>query len=205
MITIVDYGVGNIQALLNMYNHLGVDAQASGDLDTIASADKLLLPGVGAFDKAMSALDKQGLVSALEHAVIRRRVSVLGICLGMQLLARSSEEGKLRGLGWIDAEVKRIDKSHDPNLKVPHMGWAEIVPTRPSLLFPTGQGPDRFYFVHGYHMVCASSLDVVANVDYSGSICCAINRDNIWGVQFHPEKSHRFGMRLLSAFANIIP
>lgn len=201
MITIVDYGVGNIQAILNMFDYLGIEAQASTDVGVIAEADKLLLPGVGAFDKAMTALNSGGMVEALEYAVHQRRVPVLGICLGMQLLTRKSAEGSLAGLGWIDADVQRIQIQSALGLKVPHMGWSEVEPSRPSDLFASMS--ERFYFVHSYHVVCDEPTDVLATVDYGGKLCCAVNRDNIWGVQFHPEKSHRYGMRLLSNFAKL--
>lgn len=201
MITIVDYGVGNIQALLNMLDHLGVEAQASAAPDAIATAEKLILPGVGAFDKAMMALNAGGLIPALEYAALQQRVPVLGICLGMQLLARHSAEGTLAGLGWIAADVRRIEVPHGSELKVPHMGWGEIEPIRLSPLFLLTGALERFYFVHGYHVVCEDPSDVLATVNYGQRLCCAVNRGNVWGVQFHPEKSHRFGMRLLSAFA----
>lgn len=201
MITIVDYGVGNIHALLNMFDHLGIAAQASSDPDLVAASDKLLLPGVGAFDKAMMALNSGGLVSALEYAVHQQHVPVLGICLGMQLLARRSAEGTLPGLGWIAADVRRIEVPHGSGLKVPHMGWNEIDLIRPSPLFPLSGALERFYFVHGYHVECDEPSDVLATVNYGQTLCCAVNRGNVWGVQFHPEKSHRFGMRLLSAFS----
>jgi glutamine amidotransferase len=203
MITIVDYGVGNIQALLNMYDHLGIDARSSDEPNAIARAERLLLPGVGAFDKAMRALNERELIPALEHAVHRRRAPILGICLGMQLLARNSDEGTQPGLGWIAADVKRIEVPRDSELKVPHMGWGEVTPTRLSPLFQNGPRLDRFYFVHGYHVVCDSPDDILATVGFGTQLCCAVNRANVWGVQFHPEKSHYFGMHLLKAFANL--
>lgn len=203
MITIVDYGVGNIKAILNMFDYLSIEAQATNDVGLIAHAEKLLLPGVGAFDKAMTALNSGGLVEALEYAVHQQRVPVLGICLGMQLLARKSAEGSLPGLGWIDADVQRIEVPHGQGFKVPHMGWAEVEPSHPSSLFPLMGEGERFYFVHSYHVVCDDPTDVLATVNYGSTLCCAINRDNVWGVQFHPEKSHRFGMQLLSRFAKL--
>lgn len=205
MITIVDYGVGNIQALLNMLDHIGVTAQVEHDRAAIANADILILPGVGAFDKAMSALAERSLIASLEHAVRERGVPVLGVCLGMQLLGRRSEEGQTAGLGWIEADVRRISADAAPGLKVPHIGWSDVSASRPSLLFPAGSEDERYYFVHSYHMVCDDPGDVLATVQYGGPLCCAVNRGNVWGVQFHPEKSHRFGMRLLGAFANQVP
>jgi imidazole glycerol-phosphate synthase subunit HisH len=191
VITIVDYGVGNIHSLLNMYEYLGIDAQACSEPNAIADAERLILPGVGAFDKAMHALSERNLIPALEYAVNYRFVPLLGICLGMQLLARSSEEGELPGLGWLSANVRRINVRFDLGLKVPHMGWSEVTLIKSSPLFLSEDQGERFYFVHGYHL------------EYGDHLCCAVNKKNIWGVQFHPEKSHRHGMKLLSAFAKI--
>lgn len=203
MITIVDYGVGNIGALVNMFEYLGLDAHPESDPATIAQARRLVLPGVGAFDKAMSALRaRDGLVDALNASVLHNRTPVLGVCLGMQLLARSSSEGQERGLGWIPGDVKRITVPIGSPLKVPHIGWSDVQALRPSPLFPEGEA-SRFYFVHGYHLVCDDPADMLATVDYAGPMCCAVHRDNIWGVQFHPEKSHTHGMRLLAAFAGL--
>lgn len=203
MITILDYGVGNVQSLLNMYDYLGIDAEASKNPNNIAEAQRLIIPGVGAFDNGMRSLNDCGVISSLEYAVFERQIPLLGICLGMQLLARRSDEGRLPGLGWIAADVKRLEVYHDLGLKIPHIGWSEIVPNKTSLLLPTEQELEKFYFVHGYHMVCDEISDVLATVKYGDNLCCAINKKNIWGVQFHPEKSHRYGMRLLSAFANL--
>lgn len=200
MITVVDYGVGNIGALLNIFEFLGLDATASGDASAVARAAQLVLPGVGAFDKAMSMLSERGLRQALDVAVLERRVPVLGVCLGMQLLARGSEEGNHAGLAWIAADVIRIVPVR-PELRVPHIGWAEVRPRRSSPLFPVTTTDERFYFVHGYVMRCDEPADVVATVDYGEPLTCAVARGNICGVQFHPEKSHRYGMRLLSDWA----
>jgi glutamine amidotransferase len=201
VITVVDYGVGNIGALLNMFEHLGIEARASGDSREIATADKLVLPGVGAFDRAMSALRRRGLVSALEETVLNRRCPVLGVCLGMQLLARRSEEGSEPGLGWIEADVLRIRPPAGSDLKVPHIGWMEVHPVGTGALF--GIKSERFYFDHSYFVSCDRADDVVAVIDYGSELCCAVSFRNVHGVQFHPEKSHRFGMRLLRSFADL--
>lgn len=205
MITIVDYGVGNTGALLNMFEYLGIDARAAGSPTDIASADKLVLPGVGAFDKAMSTLRERRLIDALEQAALVRKVPVLGVCLGMQLLTRRSEEGKEPGLGWIAADVRRIALPSDSRLKVPNMGWLAVQPTRHSHLIEPAGAETRFYFDHSYHVVCDEPADVAATIEYGSPLCCAVEHGNVMGVQFHPEKSHRFGMRLLQAFARLRP
>lgn len=201
MIAIVDYGVGNIGALLNMFEYLGVDAQASGDGQMLMRAEKILLPGVGAFDKAMSRLRTQNLVEPLNDAVLRRRVPVLGVCLGMQLLCRRSEEGAEAGLGWIEADVRRMTVPAGSGLKVPHIGWTDVRPTRDSPLFEPSSEAERFYFDHSFYVSCDDDKNVTAVIDYGAELCCALGAGNISGVQFHPEKSHRYGMRLLKAFA----
>ncbi len=201
MITIVDYGVGNISALLNMFDYLGIDAVATSNPREIAAASKLILPGVGAFDKAMRTLRERDLVAPLNEAARERGTPVLGVCLGMQLLARRSEEGSEPGLGWIDADVRRIRPEDNSNLKVPHIGWSDIEPTGTSPLFGRNEQRERFYFVHSYHMVCDRDADVAARIEYGGPLVCAVGRGNIHGAQFHPEKSHRFGMRLLREYA----
>lgn len=204
MITVVDYGVGNIGALLNMFDHLGIEAQAGTSDSDIRSATSLVLPGIGAFDKAMQTLHDRRLLDPLNEAVLRRRVPVLGVCLGMQLLARRSDEGVLAGLGWIEADVVRIMPPAGSGLKVPHIGWSEVQAQGPGgLLLHTSAGVDRerFYFDHSYHMVCDDAAHVAGTFRYGTEICCAVQREHVSGVQFHPEKSHRFGMRLLTDWA----
>lgn len=200
-ITIVDYGVGNIASLVNMLEYIGVDSVVAGDPAGIAAARSLILPGVGAFDAAMGELHARGLIAPLDEAVLGRRVPVLGVCLGMQILGRGSEEGQARGLGWIDAVAMRLRPPPDSGLKVPHVGWSEVVVSRPSALFPEGGATERFYFVHSYALQCADSAAVAATVSHGGEVCCAVANGNVFGVQFHPEKSHKFGMRLLSSYA----
>ena len=201
VITVVDYGVGNIGALLNMFDYLGIEARASADPQALARARKLVLPGVGAFDKAMSTLRARGLVAPLQQALHEHNATVLGVCLGMQLLARSSEEGNEAGLGLIEAAVRRIRVPTGSKLKVPHMGWMDVNPTLQSALFDPSADMERFYFDHSYYMVCDQPLEVTATFDYAGPLCCAVSSGRVHGVQFHPEKSHRFGMRLLRSFA----
>ena len=202
MIIILDYGMGNTASILNMLRHVGGDAIISSDRQKIAEADALILPGVGAFDNAMQKLNNTGLVDLLEQRVIEDKIPFLGICLGMQLLFESSEEGKLPGLGLIPGVVKRFDFSYlnDPQLKNPHMGWNVVEHKAESLLF-NGFVPDpRFYFVHSYHAVCSDTDHVAATCEYGYPFVCAVQRDNIYAVQFHPEKSHKFGIQLFKNF-----
>jgi glutamine amidotransferase len=204
MITVVEYGVGNVGAILNMLDHLGLDVVSSGDPAKIESAERLILPGVGAYDVAMRALRTRGLLGPLESAVIGKRVPVLGICLGMQLLARGSEEGIESGLGWIAADVVRIPVSDPGATKVPHVGWTNVRVTRSNRLLERVASAQRFYFAHSYLMRCDESVDVTATFDYGdqSQLCCAVETGNVMGVQFHPEKSHRFGMQVLRRFAS---
>lgn len=201
MITIVNYGVGNIASLANMFDHIGADTHLSGDPDVIADARHLVLPGVGAFGHAMAVLNAGGLSDAIRTAVDRGAV-LLGVCLGMQLLARTSEEGGAEGLGLIAADVKRIVPSF-PGVKVPNMGWRDVEYVRDTWMAPSSAASERFYFAHSYHMVCDADADVAAIVDYDGQKTIAVAHGAVHGVQFHPEKSHRFGMRLLADFARL--
>jgi glutamine amidotransferase len=204
MITIVDYGVGNIGALLNMFDHLGIDAQTGSTPADIEAARRLVLPGIGAFDKAMQTLRDRHLLAPLNDAVLQRQTPVLGVCLGMQLLARRSQEGVLPGLAWLEADVIRITPPSGSGLKVPHIGWAEVQTRGTSGLLEqaaTDDEAERFYFDHSYHMVCDQPEDVAGTFLYGADVCCAVQRGHVAGVQFHPEKSHRFGMRLLTNWA----
>ena len=200
MIVIVDYGVGNIASLINMFDYLGFAAEASGDAARLRDATKLVLPGVGAFDAAMRSLEEHRLIEPLQEAA-QAGTTLIGVCLGMQLLARGSEEGVLPGLALIEADVVRL--APEVGQKVPHIGWAEVKRAGSSPIFPAGSDGERFYFVHSYHMRCDRDADVAGMIDYGGNICVAVSRDNVHGVQFHPEKSHRFGMRLLKSFAEL--
>lgn len=203
IISIVDYGVGNIGALINIFDHIEIDVEVVKTPEEIQAAHKLVLPGVGAFDVAMNSLRSTGLINSLNTAVLTKGVPVLGICLGMQLMARSSEEGTSKGLGWIDADVKKISKPVGSNLKIPNMGWLGVQTRQETNLFGSDYIDRRFYFNHSYHVVCDSPQNVLATVEYGSTICCAVISGNIYGVQFHPEKSHRHGMNVLSSFANI--
>lgn len=182
-----------------MCRRAGARAEISGDPAIIAGAEKLILPGVGHFGRAMQRLSQCGLLSALNEAVRVRGAPILGICLGMQLFSSYSEEGDAAGLGWIAARTVRFSESH-PGLKVPHMGWNEIVPERQDLLFERLPERSRFYFVHSYHVVCEHDGDVLAKTQHGEPLVSAVRHANIWGTQFHPEKSHKFGLAIIRNF-----
>lgn len=200
MLTLVDYGLGNIQAFANVYKRLNIATAIASDAEAIFRASRLILPGVGAFDWAMTKLEQSGMRSALDEMVLNRKTPVLGICVGMQIMARSSEEGKEPGLGWLDGEVRRFEASRSNQLQLPHMGWNDATPTEiPSVM--TGIEAPRFYFLHSYYFSSNDPNIALAMTDYGGSFISAAGRENITGVQFHPEKSHGWGVRLLKNFA----
>lgn len=198
----VDYGLGNVGAMANMVRKAGGEVEICGDPARIAAADKLILPGVGHFGRAMETLSKAGLVEALNQAVIGRDAAILGVCLGMQLFSKHSEEGDAAGLGWIDARTVRFDFGADSPLKIPHMGWNGIDPARADPLLENLPEEPRFYFVHSYHVVCRDAADVLTRTTYGAQFVSAVRRDRIWGAQFHPEKSHKHGLALIRNFVN---
>ena len=201
LIAIVDYGTGNVGSLGNMLHKIGQPSELASTPDVLERADAILLPGVGAFDRGMGNLQASGLLETLTRRVRHDGVRVLGICLGMQLLARSSEEGTLPGLGWIDAVCRKFSfPPEDRQHKVPHMGWNAVIPRSGEALFAEMEPGALFYFVHSYHVVCADPGDVLGVSEYGETFTSAVRRDNVFGVQFHPEKSLRFGMRLLRNF-----
>jgi glutamine amidotransferase len=199
-IAIVDYGSGNFGSIKNMVKKTGFSAHITSDAGSILKADKIILPGVGSFNQAMMNIEKLCLREVLEEKVIRGRTPLLGICLGMQILAERSEEGDKSGLGWIDADVVKFIPSESASIRVPHMGWNVVTERAPNLLFSGLAEEKRFYFVHSYYMVCRNDKDVVATTNHGTTFTCAIQRGNIYAVQFHPEKSHKFGMTLLKNF-----
>ena len=204
MIAIIDYGLGNVRAFSNVYKILNIPAIIAKQAKDLFEATKVILPGVGAFDFAMSMLEKSGMRPILDEIVLRRHVPVLGVCVGMQMLASSSEEGRLPGLGWIDGEVKRFIFSSCPDSRrVPHMGWNTIRPVKNNTLLQNLDHDARFYFLHSYYFQCHTSENIIAVTDYGGEFASAVNSGNVSGVQFHPEKSHQWGIQLLENFAKI--
>ena len=203
MIVIIDYKMANLGSILNMLKRVGVPAVATADPKLVERADKIILPGVGAFDNAMRNLHATNLVPLIEQKVLHQKVPVLGICLGMQLLGKSSAEGHLPGLGWLDAHSVRFSFDQASPLKIPHMGWSEIQTQAASPLMEDLGDHPRFYFVHSYHLVCNHAADVLATATYGQPFTAAVQRGNIMGVQFHPEKSHRFGLQLLTNFSHL--
>lgn len=204
MISIVDYGLGNLKAFANIYKRLNIDAEFVRTPEQLNSAKKIILPGVGAFDHAIEALNKSGMREKLDELVLIKKVPVIGICVGMQMLGKRSDEGKLEGLGWIDADIIKFDENlikQKPQL--PHMGWNDVHPIGNNLLFQELETNSIFYFLHSYYFLCKNPQDVIAKSEYGLEFTCAVNHENIFGVQFHPEKSHQYGIRLLKNFANL--
>ncbi|MBP6793483.1 MAG: imidazole glycerol phosphate synthase subunit HisH [Saprospiraceae bacterium] len=204
MITIIDYKVGNLGSIRNMLKYIGVESMISASPDDVASAEKLILPGVGHFDYGMRKLHESGLVPMLNQRVLIDKVPILGICLGAQLFTEKSDEGVHPGLGWIKGSTIAFDTSlMDQKLKVPHMGWGEIIHQNKSLLWNEMYEEPRFYFVHSYHLQLANPTECLCSVNYGYEFCAGIEKENIIGVQFHPEKSHKYGMKVLENFAKI--
>jgi glutamine amidotransferase len=202
MVAIVDYGIGNLNSIRNMLNKIGVDCMITSSPEEIRRARKLIMPGIGAFDAGMSRLMASGLIPTLNEKVLNDKTPVLGICLGMQLMTRGSEEGRLPGLGWIQAITRRFDRVSDPTLKVPHMGWNVARPAKESVLLQECPEEPRFYFTHSYYVACENPQDQLLTVRHGSTVFDAgFEHGNLMGVQFHPEKSHRFGMWFLKNFA----
>jgi glutamine amidotransferase len=199
LIVIIDYDIGNISAVANMLLRVGVRCKISRQVEDVEQAERILLPGNGSFDACMVNLRASGLIPILEHKVLQQGTPLLGICVGAQMLGHSSAEGKEAGLGWLDMEVKRFPDI--PGLRVPHMGWNQVTPVVPdNRLTKEMDGDSRFYFVHSYYMEPRDTADVLLQAHYGIDFAAGVSRDNITGVQFHPEKSHRFGKKLLASF-----
>lgn len=209
MTVIVDYKMGNIGSVANMFRKIGAIIKISSDKTEIASAKKIILPGVGAFDEGMKNLTNQDLISTLNNKVLEQNTPILGICLGTQLFTRRSEEGKLPGLGWLEADTIRFNfekAEKNSNLKIPHMGWNTINPVDPdNILLKNLDNQSRFYFVHSYHLKCDNNNIVVASATHGFDFPAIIQKNNIFGMQFHPEKSHKFGQQILKNFLNLNP
>jgi glutamine amidotransferase len=196
--------MGNLGSIKNMFKHLNIPSIISSELSDIESADKLILPGVGAFDNGMKNIVEKGLTTVLNKIVIEEKIPILGICLGMQLFARKSDEGKLPGLGWIDAEINKFRfDGNNGDLKIPHMGWNLVETKKESRLFDKMYDEPRFYFVHSYHLLCMDDSNELCQTNYGYNFTSGVEKNNIYGVQFHPEKSHKFGMKLLENFAKL--
>lgn len=201
MITIVDYGMGNLGSIQNMLKRIGAPAEITGDAQALERATKILLPGVGAFDSAMQRINSSGLRAVLDHKALEERIPIMGICLGMQLLTRASEEGSLPGLGWIPATTRRFPQL--PGLKVPHMGWNAVTAVRDSPLTAGLPPESRYYFVHSYYVQADDAADAVLRTRYGVTFDAVVAHHNLYGAQFHPEKSHRYGMGFLRNFAEL--
>lgn len=203
MIVIIDYGLGNINAFINIYKKLDVPIRIAKTEEDLEGVSKIILPGVGAFDHAMAKLNDSGMRKKLDELVFQHNLPVIGICVGMQILANSSDEGVLSGLGWIDGKVKKFDESIiSQSTHLPHMGWNDVKPVQSNYLFTNITEDPIFYFLHSYYFHCNDSTNTLAVSDYGGrEFTCAVKAKNIYGVQFHPEKSHNFGVQLLKNFA----
>ena len=204
MITILDYGSGNINALKNIYDRLNISIEFAKTKEQILSADHIILPGVGAFDETVSTLHENGFIDVFNKKVLDEKVPILGICVGMQMLAHSSEEGILKGLSWIPGKVRKFDINMIPDKPmIPHLGWNSIEITRDCPLFKEIDPEIGFYFVHSYYFDCDDETNAICKTQYGKVFHSAVNRENIYGVQFHPEKSHDNGIQLLKNFANL--
>ncbi|MCH9770673.1 MAG: imidazole glycerol phosphate synthase subunit HisH [Gammaproteobacteria bacterium] len=200
MIGVIDYGLGNIKAFLNIYSRLNIPCKCIKIASDFESVDKIILPGVGAFDAAMLALNQSGLRESLNDSVLIKKKPVLGVCVGMQMMARTSNEGREEGLSWIDAIVEKIDTKQP----LPHMGWNTLTIVGESGILNGLKAGERFYFLHSYYFKCNNSKSILATSTYSGDFCCVVNDDNIYGIQCHPEKSHVAGTLFLKNFAEQI-
>lgn len=204
MIAIIDYGLGNIRAFANVYKRLNVPFVIASRIEALEGATKIILPGVGAFDMAMDLFHRSGMRERLTQMVTQKRVPILGVCVGMQMLARSSAEGKLPGLGWIEGRVLKFDSGREKRaMAIPHMGWNSVHPRRENRLLENMREGASFYFLHSYFFECRNSEDCLAETEYGGRFSSAVNSGNIYGVQFHPEKSHQNGIQLLKNFADL--
>lgn len=204
MITLIDYGVGNIFAFQNAYKRLNIPIKIAKTSTDLFDAEKLILPGVGSFDYAMSQLNNSGMREKLDELVIEKFVPIIGICVGMQMMGNRSDEGKTQGLNWIDADILKFDESLIRHrTKLPHMGWNGVKPVNGNLLFEGLEEDAIFYFLHSFYFKCKNPIESIAVSDYGIKFTSAVNKGNIYGIQFHPEKSHLNGEKLLHNFAKL--
>jgi glutamine amidotransferase len=204
MITLIDYGVGNIFAFQNVYKRLDIPTKIAQTREQLMDAEKLILPGVGSFDYAMTQLNASGMREKLDELVLEQKIPVIGICVGMQMMGNRSDEGKLEGLKWIDSEILKFDESLiQHRTKLPHMGWNDVTPINNHPLFNGLEKEAIFYFLHSFYFKCNNPLDIIGETDYGIKFSSAVNKDNIYGIQFHPEKSHQYGEKLLQNFAHL--
>lgn len=204
MITIIDYGVGNIFAFQNVYKRLDIPTKIAKSSQDLIDAEKLVLPGVGSFDYAMNQLNISGMREKLDELVLVKKIPVIGICVGMQIMGNRSDEGELEGLNWIDSEILKFDERLiNQRTKLPHMGWNDVIPVKNHPLFIGLEEEAIFYFLHSFYFKCNNPEESIAVSDYGISFSSAVNRENIFGIQFHPEKSHQFGEKLLHNFARL--
>ena len=204
MIGVIDYGLGNINAIFTVYKNLNIPVKIASTSSDLGNVRKLILPGVGSFDYAMEKLNKSGMRNTLDNLVQSDKIVILGICVGMQMLAKSSEEGNLPGLGWLNAEVKMFNKYVDNyELLIPHMGWNNITPKKESPLLTGLDNNSYFYFLHSYYFEAHDNTNIVSTTKYGFDFVSTINNENIYGVQFHPEKSHKSGIQLLINFSEL--
>jgi imidazole glycerol-phosphate synthase subunit HisH len=204
MITIVNYGLGNIQAFVNIYKRLNIPVVVASSHEELVGTDKIILPGVGAFDWAMTRLNNSGMRDVLEEMVIKKKIPILGICVGMQMMASRSEEGVSHGLGWIGGGGKKVDeKTFKGKTHLPHMGWNDVIPPITHRLFNNLETGARFYFLHSYYFHPHNENNILSVTDYNGPYASSVYSDNVFGVQFHPEKSHQWGIQLLKNFAEL--
>ncbi len=204
MITIIDYGVGNIFAFQNVYKRLDIPTKIAKTVADLENVEKLILPGVGAFDYAMEQLNKSGMRQKLDALVLEKKIPVIGICVGMQMMGNKSDEGNLDGLKWIDADILKFDQSLiQQRTKLPHMGWNDVITVAENPLFKGLENEAIFYFLHSYYFKCNNPNHIIATTEYGGLFTAAVNNNNVYGIQFHPEKSHQYGEKLLYNFSQL--